>query len=190
MENNYEIIVIPEIDKDIKTILSILKELKISPELKRLCFRLYKNTYIKKLVDNAPINTLLEVCEEYKKYPDLYDEIFSGRVHFFLDGARKQTKPLFSPSGIKTDSHLKMFFGTNTLTGEIIEKFVTCTVENTEIKRVTIKLKEDKILTAGFNTENRMVSMIVDFLSPKHENDIILNFLNFKKKHRMDLIRI
>lgn len=40
------------------------------------------------------------ICEIYRKHPDIYDEVLSGNVKFYLNGSLQEAKPLIEAAEI------------------------------------------------------------------------------------------
>ena len=189
MDGNNGNIVLPNVNKSRILMNKFLSDPRITPELKMLCFRLSTNPYLTNLIEKTPVCEVFEICEEYKKNPNLYDEIFSGNIKLLFYNSDNEPSPIVTPDKLSKASNLQMFFGNNTLAGEIVEKFIACDVTSTRINRITVKIREDKIYTAGFSPSNKLVSLIVDLLSEKHEAEIIPNFLKQTNSKRIDIIR-
>lgn len=176
-------------NKTPKTIIKFLKDPSISPELKDMCFRLVTNPFIRKLLKKTPASAIFEICREYKKNPDLYDDIFNGRIRFFLKGSMNESLPLFNYKKTNDECNLKEFIGPSTLTGQVVEKFIACDALNKKIIRIMVKMQGDKLLTTAFDSNNKVVSMLID-QEAKSEGKIFINFLKSLANQRIDFIRI
>lgn len=176
--------------KKTETIMKFLSDPEVSSEIKDTCFKLLQNPLIENLIKKASVHTIFEVCEEYIKHVNLYDEIFSGKIKIFLKGLMNEALPIYNFLGIPNDYTLKMYLGPNTLIGEIVNKFVDCNVLNNKINRITMKIKNNKLLTAGFDSKNEVKIMVVDFIDILEEQDPLLKLLNLTPHKRIDLIRI
>lgn len=175
--------------EEVETIASFLKDPCISNDLKEVCFRLMESPYVGKLTRKTPISALFEVCEEYKKYSDLYDEVFCGRIKYFLKGIMDDALPIFNPERVHEGSTLAAYVGPQTLNGQVVEKFAECESLKEEIRRIMIQINGNRMLTTAFNTKNKVVSMIVDTINQQSGN-VFLNFLNAIASRRVDLIRV
>lgn len=175
-------------NKTPKTIIKFLKDPEISSDLKDVCFRLVTNPFIRNLLKKTPASAIFEICQEYKKHPDLYDDIFNGRIQFFLKGVMNEALPLFNYKKADSDSNLKEFIGPSTLTGQVVEKFSNCSAGQNNIMRIMVKMQGDKLLTTAFNSENKVVSMLID-QEAKCNDHIFVNFLKNLSNQRIDFIR-
>lgn len=171
-----------------QTIASFLKDPNISNEQKEIFFRLLENPYIGKLTRKTPISALFGICEEYKKYADLYDEIFCGKIKYYLKGLMDDAMPIFNHERVNSNSTLEAYVGPHTLNGQVVEKFAACEPLKEEIRRIMIQINGNRILTTIFNKNNKVVSMIVDSITQQSAN-VFLNFLNAIASRRVDLIR-
>lgn len=189
MENSAEFAMEVNFDGLNRTFSKFLTDPKINPELKMVYLRLAKNPRITRLVEKTSTQSMYAICEEYQKYPNLYDDIFDGRIKICLEGNKSKYLSIFNHKEVKKNSNLRMYFGPNTLIEEVAEKFIACDIEKNKINKITIKLKEDKILTAGYNPENKLITMFVDLINTNHENNIILNFLHMTKRKKLDIIK-
>lgn len=179
------------VGKTDSTIIKFLRDPEVDSELKDICFKLLENPFIESLLEKTPIQVIFEICEEYMKHPIWYDDIFNGEIKIFLNGLTDEALPIFKYIGIQGNCDLKMFFGPNTLIGEIIEKFIACDALNNKIRRITIQIKDSKLLTAGLNSENTVKAMIVDFIDIVAEEDNpIIKLLKIAPHKRIDLIRV
>jgi hypothetical protein len=170
--------------------MKFLKDPEVSPEIKDTCFKLLENPIIEYLVKKASVRTIFEVCEEYIKHTDWYDEIFNGKIKIFLKGLMNEALPIYNYLGIHNDYNLKMYLGPNTLIGEIVDKFVDCNALTNKINRITMKIKNNKVLTAGFDSKNEVKVMVIDFIDILEEEGPLLKLLNLTPHKRIDLIRI
>lgn len=170
-------------------IYKFLQAPEVSTETKDLCFRLLLNPYVREVLKQTPISALFGICQEYKKHPDLYDEIFYGRIKFFAKGLMEDALPIFNYKEISHKSTLKNFIGPKTLPGQVVEKFADCGVTKNEIKRIRVKLKGSKLLTAAFNANHTIISMTVDPIEKDTTNDLI-QLLNTLAEGMVDLIRV
>lgn len=171
-----------------QTIASFLKDPDISNDLKEVCFRLLENPYIGKLTRRTPISALFEICEEYKKYSDLYDEVFCGKIKYYLKGLMDDAMPIFNHNRIGDSCTLEAYIGPHTLNGQVVEKFAACESLKEDIRRIMIQINGNRMLTTIFNKNNKVVSMIVDSVTQQSGN-VFLNFLNAIASRRVDLIR-
>lgn len=172
-----------------ETIKKFLKDPEVSDEIKEMCFKLIENPLIAHLVEKAPVNVIFEICGEYKKHMAWYDDIFSGKIKIYLKGLMNEALPLYSYIGIQNDYNLKMFFGSKTLTGEIVEKFAACDAQNNKINRITVRIKDNKLLTAGFDSRKEIKAMVVDFIDFLEEGSLV-KLLNNTPHKRVDFIRL
>ncbi len=174
--------------KSPKVIIEFLKDPKVSPDIKQVCIRLLRNPFLSQLFEKTTFEVIFEICNEYKKHPDIYDDIFSGKIKMRLT-SMDTALPIIDCKEIEKDCSIKSLFEPNTLIGQIVEKFAVSKTEYSQIKKIAVKIKENKMMTATFNSENRIVSMLVDFVSPKNKGNAIVNFLRTRNHKRVDLIR-
>lgn len=52
-----------------------------------------------------------------------------------------------------------------------------------------MEVSGNKMLTVAFNSEKKIVSMLVDYVNAKNKTDAFMKFLNDSAKKRIDLIR-
>lgn len=173
-----------------KILNKFLYDCKVTPEQKMLYFRLVKNPHLEALINNTRISEFFEILEEYRKHPNLYDEIFNGKVKLFIKDGKEKSFAIFDHKKIKPKSSLKMYLSPNTLMGEVVERFTTCNIADNIIKRVSINLYEEELITSGFNHNNKLVNMVIDLITGKIEESIIINFLRMTKNQRIDLVRL
>lgn len=176
--------------KSPKVIIKFLKDPSISPDIKEICIRLLRNPFLSQLFEKTPVSVIFEICNEYSKHPEIYDDIFSGKIKLFVKGQTEKALPVIEYDNMAGDENIQKFFKPNTLVGQVVEKFAVCPTEYKEIKRIAVKLKENKVMTAAFNSDNKIVSMLVDFLSKNHKENALANFLDSKKTQRVDLVKI
>lgn len=181
--------IIPSRDSKYKNLNKFLYDCKITPEQKMLYFRLIKNPHLETLISNTRISEFFEILEEYKKHPNLYDDIFNEKVKLIIKDGNEKSFAIFDPKKIKPKSSLKMYMSQNTLAGEVVERFSTCNTANDIIKKLSINLHEDELIMSGFNHKNKLVNMVIDLLTGKIEDSIIINFLRLTKNQRIDLVR-
>lgn len=172
-----------------RTIVKILQDPEISADLKILCFRLSENPVVEKLLEQTPISGIFEICEEYRKHIDLYDDVFNGRIKYLSKGPIRRIVPIFNHSDLTQDCNLKKFFGPRTLIGQIVEKFVACGAETNRIRRVMIQVNGNKLMTIGFDHDNKIVSMLVDVMNAQNAKDDFIKFLQVTANRRLELIR-
>lgn len=170
-------------------ILKFLSDPQISTELKSICFRLTSHQYIEKLLEQTPASAIFWICEEYRKHPDLYDDIFSGKIKFFRKGSMEKATPLFNENIVKSHSDLKNLFEPDKLIRQVVEKFVTFETGSNRIRRIAVEVSGNKMLTVAFNSEKKIVSMLIDYVNAKQKTDAFMKFLNDSAKKRIDLIR-
>lgn len=170
-------------------ILKFLNDPQISPELKAICFRLTSHQYIEKLLEQTPASAIFWICEEYRKHPDLYDDIFNGKIKFFRKGAMDKAVPLFNEKIIEDHSSLKNLFEPDKLIRQVVEKFVTFETGSNQIRRIAVEVNGNKMLTVAFNSEKKIVSMLIDYINAKQRTNAFMKFLNDSAKKRIDLIR-
>lgn len=179
-----------EYDKAPEAVLKILKDPKISHEIKDVCFKFLENPIVEEMARKTPISSLFEICQECIKHPDIYEDIFSGRIKIFFKGLMENALPILNHKTVKEHDNLKTVLGPNTFVGEIVEKFIICDINQNIVKRMTVKVNEDKILTAAFNSQNKMISMLVDPIENEFKKNKFMDFVNSTENKRIDLIRV
>lgn len=172
-----------------RTIVKILQDPDISADLKILCFRLSENPIVEQLLEQTPINGIFEICEEYRKHIDLYDDVFNGKIKYLSKGPIRRIVPVFNHTDITQDCNLRKFFGPRTLIGQIVEKFVACGAESNRVRRIMIQANGNKLTTIGFDHDNKIVSMIVDVMNPHNARDAFAKFLKVTANRRLEIIR-
>lgn len=174
---------IPEI------VAKFLKDAEISVDLKSYCYRLAQNKNILHLLRKTQVSTLFWICEEYKKNPDIYDDIFSGKIKVYIKGSDTKAQALFYSCYAECES-LGEIFSQSHIIRQVADKFSNCKSNANNIRRITIKANNDKIITVGFNCEKEVVSMLVDYINIKNKSSKFLEGLISTNEKRMDFIRI
>ncbi len=172
-------------------VMKFIEDPQVSPDLKAVCFRLASHKFMQKMLENTPVSAIFWICEEYKKHPDLYDDIFNGKIKFYQDGKTQKFLPVFDRNNINNSSNLKNLFDTDALTRQIVEKFVTFDQQVSNVRRIAVEVNGDKMVTVAFNSEKKIISMFIDFVnSGKFQKSAFLNYLCKDGKKRIDFIRV
>lgn len=180
---------LPNPTKTSEVAIKFLENSQVNSEMKNAYCRLVKNPIIKELLKRTPINSLFEVFREYMKYADLYDDIFCGRIRFFSRGIMNDALPFFNHRKIDEGTTLEKLIGPETLNGQVVETFVACDYLHHEIRRIMVKLQNNKMLTTAFNSKNSIVSIFVEPLA-NGQKKLFVNFLKAFSGQRIDLIRL
>ncbi len=170
-------------------VLKFLNDPTLNSEVKSICFRLSCHKFIQKLLEKTPATAIFRICEEYKKHPDLYDEIFSGKLKFFLKGSMNNAEPFMNTQKINQIATLQGLFEPDTLIRQVVDKFESFEFAADRIKRIAIEINGDKMLTVAFNEERKIVSLFEDYIKIKGKQNAFLNFINRSTKKRVDFIR-
>lgn len=165
-----------------------LKDSEVSSEIKDICYKLSENPYVDRLIENTPISSIFEACEEYKKHMSLYDDVLNGKIRIFIKEVLESALPIYSFMKVPKDSNLKILFGPNTLAGGIVEKFIICDAASNKIKRIAIETKNNKLLTVGYDSKNKVKTMLIEY-PEVGIYDPLTTFLHITHNKRLDLIR-
>lgn len=170
-------------------VLKFLKDPSLSPEVKAICYRLSTHKFIERLLEKTPATTIFRICEEYKRHPDLYDDAFSGKIKFYLQGTMSHAEPIMDAKKLAEISSIQSLFEPETLIRQVVDKFVSFEYASERIKRIAIEINGNKMLTVAFNSEKKIVSLFEDFIKKTHKKNAFLNFINRSAKKRIDIIR-
>lgn len=176
------------LDESPAIVLRILNDPTISPEIKATYFRLCSHKIMEKLLEKTPISAIFWICEEYRKHPDIYDEVLSGNVKFYLKGSMQEAKPLIDAAEINEFTGLESLFNPNSLIRQAVDKFSSFGLPADRIKRIAIEVNGNKMLTVAFNSEKRIISMLEDYIKKSHRNHSFLKFICRSAKKRIDFI--
>lgn len=175
--------------KSPRVIIKFLKDPEISPEIKKVCIRLLRHPFLSQLFEKTPVSVIFEICTEYNKHPEIYDDIFSGKIKLYSDSMEKAL-PIVNYKELKNNCGIQTLFEPHTLIGQVVEKFAVCESEYRQIKRIAVKIKKNKMMTAAFNAENKIVSMIVDFVTAQSKGNELTKFVKTTDKKRIDLVKV
>lgn len=89
-----------------------------APLEKEMLSEFAKNPGVKRLLDKRPLEDLHEISGLYMGNPELYDDVFSGKVKFFLDRVQMESLPIYDKD--KKTNSIKKLLLRKSLVGRII----------------------------------------------------------------------
>ena len=168
----------------------LLKDPEVKQEIKEACFKFMENPILEQKITKTPANCLFAICHEYNKYPDIYDDIISGKIKFFLKGLMENALPVLHHKKVKEHEDLNKIFGPNSILNGVIERFAICDFGGNIVRRITVRVKKNEMMTAAFNAQNQIISMLIDTIENKPNRNDFLDLINSTENKRIDLLRI
>lgn len=90
-----------------------------TPLEKEMLSKFAQNPGVKRLLDKRPIEDLHEISGLYMGHPDVYDEVFSGKVKFLVDGLWGNTRlPIYDKTHDKNS--IKKMLLRKSLVGRVV----------------------------------------------------------------------
>jgi len=172
-----------------ENILKIINDPDVSQEIKDICFKLLKNPVLEQKLKKTSVSSFFNICDEYHKYPEIYDDVISDRIKFFTKDYIENTLPILHHRKIIEHEELQRIFGPNTILGGIIERFAICDRGGTIIKRIIVRVKRKEMMTAAFNAKNQLISIIIDQIKSHSYRNDFLDLINSTGNKSIDLLR-
>lgn len=166
---------------------NINKFLKVFPDasLKEVLLRFAENPYVEKSLERTPITDMITICKQYEENPDLYDDVFNGKVKYFLNGLQDEPLPIFDNT--KSVGNIKELLSPDAMLGKLTKIFDAFDFKKEEIKKVSLQIKNDALYSASFDSKN---NVIATFTLPINDGKgILFKMLNAATDKRLDIIR-
>lgn len=116
--------------------------------------KITQNPYAEKILERTPIEDMIYISREYNKKPDIYDDIFKGKIKFFAKGLQNNPMPVFNGECIKD---LNEIIEPKSLTNTVANLFDIYGTKENPIQAILIGLKEKIIRTAFLDKKGNVV---------------------------------
>ena len=170
-------------------VFKIINDPDVSHEIKDICFKFLGNPILEQKLDKTSLSSFVNICSEYHKYPDIYDDIIGDRIKFFAKDFMENALPVLHHRRINEHEELYKIFGPTTILGGIIERFASCDYKGNIIKRIIVRVKRKEMMTAAFNAKNQLISIIIDQIKKNSYSNDFLDLINSTGNKRLDLLR-
>lgn len=162
-----------------------LKSKKTNVLIKEALYRFSENPAIKNSLERMPSRDLFNVWENYKTNPELYDDMFNGKVKFKLKGVSELALPVYDKD-INT-GNVRDLLAPESLIGKVIKMFDAFSETNGYAKKISLKMNGEKLSTAVFDKNDNTILSITR--SVDDTNNILFKMLNAADDKKLDLIR-
>lgn len=127
--------------------------------------KIAENPYAEKILEKTPLQDMIFIGRKYNTAPEIYDDVFKGKIKFFAKGMQDEPFTVFKEEYAK---NLNDVIEPNSFMNSVVNLFDIYTTTKNPVKTIIIGLKDKTIKTAFFDKFGNIIKL--DSISTKNHN--------------------
>jgi len=164
----------------------LLKNEDISIYMKESYINAAKTPYVRQLFERAPEKDVINITKKYNQIPDLYDDLFNGKIKIFLHGISNNADPIFNENAVKPENY-KEKLGPKSLIGYVIKIFDALDRNQKTVNRISLQNKDDRLRLMTFDFDHKAIDQFD--LEILDKNNPFVKILDYAQDKHVELYR-
>lgn len=166
----------------------LLTNPKVSNLFKESYIRARKNSLVYYLYEKMPQQDIIKITSKYSKEPEMFDDLFNGKIKISLHGLSDQPIGLFNKDTVTPDN-FKQSIDFKSLIGTAMQLFDFFEPDKKTVNRILIQVKNDMMRIIPFDFNKKAVAMRELNIKILDKENPLVKAAMYADNHQVDLYR-